>query len=109
MRVTDLALGKDTEAIGPAVVGGVGEAFIVDGQAVHYLTFRKRFVPAPERRVTDRRSGGRRWRDLLLNQAGRRDSRRVFCRRMRDRLTERDIMQLARGIEFVEISITERS
>jgi hypothetical protein len=106
MRVTDLATDKDTEAVGPAIWGGCGEVYIVNGERVEYHTFRKRYAPQPERRIRNRRDlTGRRWRDNLLDGAGRRDSQRVFCRRMRDRLTERELLQLARGIEYVEISL----
>jgi hypothetical protein len=104
MRVTDLALGKDTEAIGPAVVGGVGEAFVVNGEAIHYLAFRRRFLIQPERRVKNRRAtDGRRWRDRLGGKyevMGRKDYRRTYCRRVSDRLTEQEILNLARGIQF---------
>jgi hypothetical protein len=108
MRVTDM-FGNDTEAIGPALWSGRGEVFLVRGEWVDYLHFLKLFLPAKERRQNHRRQYmGRRWRDTgELPTEGRRDSRRTFARRMRDRLTERELFQLAQGIEHVEISRKE--
>jgi hypothetical protein len=104
MRVTDLALGRDTEAIGPALWGGEGEVYVVDGKRLDSTSFRKRFLPQPERRKAERRAtDGRRWRDYLngkYEDLGRKDYRRVHCRRVRDRLTEQEILALGRGIQF---------
>jgi len=98
MRVTD-TFGDDTEAIGPALWAGTGEVFIVRGTTVDYLTFRKMYVPAPERRSRQRRQfQGRRWRDNAETPpAGRSDNRRRYARRMRDRITEGELFELACG------------
>ena len=98
MRVTD-TFGTDTEAIGPALWAGHGEVFIVRGETVDYLTFRKMYIPAPERRHKQRRQWqGRRWRDNPgMAPAGRSDNRRRYARRMRDRITEGELFELACG------------
>jgi hypothetical protein len=100
MRVSDQR-GVETEALGPAILGGIGSVYLVRGEWVPYQAFRESFTPQPERRhQRTRRAGDRRARRV--------GSRRVYCRRMRDRSTERELLQLARGIEHVEISMAER-
>jgi hypothetical protein len=98
MRVTDV-WGNDTEALGPALWAGKGEVYIVRGEPVDYLHFRKMYVPQPERRARQRRQvQGRRWRDTPgLEPGGRNDNRRIFARRMRDRLSEGELFELACG------------
>ena len=88
MRVSD-ERGMETEAIGPALWSGMGEVYLVAGERVPYDVFRRLFVPQPERRVAQRRSGDRR--------RNRSSSRRTRCRRIRDVLTAGELWALARG------------
>jgi hypothetical protein len=94
MRVSDLT-GTETEAIGPAIFAGRGEVYLVNGEVVEYRDFYHSYVPQPERRVTQRRNGDRR--------RNRKASRRVYARRIRDVMTEREQLALRRGPQWVEM------
>lgn len=77
---------RETEAI-PTVAGGIGEAYVVRGQLLPAWLFDRQYTREPERRVR-----------------GERRKRPRTGRRMRDHLTQREMLALSRGIEWVEIS-----
>ena len=82
----------ETEAIGPAVWAGVGQVWLVKGQAVDWREFAEYEMP-PERRYTTRRTVDRR-------RQRKQDHRRVYARRFFDRITEHEMMALMRGIHW---------
>jgi hypothetical protein len=108
MRVGEMAgdlVVRETEAFGPAAVDGwSGGVFLVDSRWVDDLRFRALYQELPERRINPRRNHpGRRWRDGLSAKPDlmpqRNGTRRLFARRLRDRLTPDELFALSRGIE----------
>ena len=107
MRVTD-ASGRDAEALGPSIVARLGCVWTVNGEQVPLALFRERYTCPDERRRERRRATlGRRWRDDIAQKpAGlphRNGDRRTQARRMRDRLTVQEELQLVQGIAFVRV------
>jgi hypothetical protein len=107
MRVTDAA-GRDLEAFGPSIHSGIGFVWTVNGEQVPLAQFRERYTCPTERRHERRRThAGRRWRDEIARKPDalphRNGDRRQLCRRLRDRLTEREILAMVRGPEWVRV------
>jgi hypothetical protein len=89
VQCPDGSLGEATAAIWD----GVGEVYILRDGRVPVQDFMEHYKPFPERRTMVRRS--------LDRRRNRKVSRRQSARRVRDCLTEREIFELARGIQYV--------
>ena len=85
--------GRDTEVVGPVLADG--EVYVLDGRTISATELWATYRPGLDRRLAQRRTEDRR--------RNRTRTRRSHARRIRDRLTAREILALARGPEYVAI------